>query len=143
MPRLEKKLRKSTTGPWRLWVREPTHSTDTTDLPARSAACWIVSAWRIEAPRLVRLLKLASPVRWKVLFVDPCSPGPVPDARVYHPTPVLGGKACVRPFSPFTPAAYIASYVGIAPSSTNRSTRSGRMPSEAKKIALSVLGLGA
>ena len=107
-PRPEKKFRKSITGPARLWVREPTHSTEATFLPARSAACWIVSAWRIEAPRLVRLKKLPSPVRWNVLFVDPCSPGQVPVASVYQPTPVFGGKACLRPLSPLTPAAYSA-----------------------------------
>src|SRR5687768_11405961 len=60
-PRVEKKLRKSIVRPARLWVREPTHSTEATFFPARSAACWIVSAWRMEAPRPVRSLKLPSP----------------------------------------------------------------------------------
>ena len=46
----------------------------------------------IEAAKLVRLLKLDSPVRWKVLLVEPCSLGQVPVASVYQPTPVFGGK---------------------------------------------------
>src|SRR5919109_1635763 len=107
-PRAEKKLRKSMTGPARLWVREPTHSTEATFRPWRSAACWIVSACRIDAPRLVRLLKLPSPVRWNVLLVEPCSPGHVPVASVYQPTPVFGGNACLSPLAPLTPAAMSA-----------------------------------
>ena len=45
----------------------------------------------------------AAPVRWNVLFVEPCSPGHVPDASVYHPTPVFGGNPCVSPLTPLTP----------------------------------------
>ncbi len=101
MPRLEKKLRKSTTGPCSAGTRfrDATHSIETTFLVARSAACWIVSAWSIPVvANEVRLLKLPSPMRWKVLLVDPCSPGHVPEASVYQPTPVLGGKPWSSPF---------------------------------------------
>ena len=41
----------------------------------------------------VLLLKLESPTRKNVLFVEPCSDGYVPVAIVYQPTPVLGGNA--------------------------------------------------
>jgi hypothetical protein len=74
-------------------------------LPARSAAFAIVSAWRTPAPENeVELLK-RSPVRWNVLFVEPCSLGQVPVAMAYQPTPVFGGKAGSMPLSPRTPFA--------------------------------------
>src|SRR6266536_5728455 len=95
-PRVEKKFAKSTVGPLMAALRPPTHSIWATFLPARSAALAIVSACRIPVvENEVELLKLDSPVRWKVLFVEPCSPGYVPVAIVYQPTPVLGGKAWV------------------------------------------------
>src|SRR5512143_4335190 len=105
-PRVEKKVAKSTVGPAMLAFAPPTHSICATFLPARSAAAASVSACRIpRAENDVLLLKELSPVRKKVLLVEPCSPGQVPVASVYQPTPVLGGKACVRPLSPRTPAA--------------------------------------
>ncbi len=107
-PRVEKKLRKSMTGPASAgeMVREPTHSTEAIFFPARSAACWIVSACNSPVvAKLVRLLKVPSPIRWNVLFIDPCSPGYVPVARVDQPTPVFGGKAWINPLSPRTPFA--------------------------------------
>src|SRR5262245_17641037 len=146
MPRREKKLRKSTTGPCTAGTSEraPTHSTAATDLPARSAAWAMWSAWRIPvAAKLVELLKLPSPVRWNVLFVDPCSPGQVPVPSVAHPTPVFGGKPCVRPFCPLTPLLIRLLIAGMAPSAAYRSTRSGLMPSEAKSTTLSARGFGA
>src|SRR3989304_3475044 len=85
-PRVEKKVRKSTTGPCRVVdvLRAPAHSTATTFFPARSAACMIVSACRTPEERpVVRLLKLLSPILKKVLLVEPCSPGYVPVAGVY------------------------------------------------------------
>ena len=100
-------MRKSTTGPWSAGtrLRVPTHSTETTVLPARSAAWPMWSAWRMPVvAKLVELLKLPSPVRWKVLFVEPCSPGQVPVESVYQPTPVFGGKPWSRPFWPLTPS---------------------------------------
>src|SRR4029450_10732577 len=94
----------------------PTHSTWATFLPARSAAAAIVSAWSVpSAEKLVRLLKLLSPVRWYVLFVGPSSLGSGPVAIVYQPTPVFGGKAWTMPLSPRTPAAIRLAYVGITP----------------------------
>src|SRR5512138_1372789 len=104
-PRVEKKLVKSTVGPAIFEFAPPTHSICATFLPARSAAAAKVSACRMPvAEKDVRLLK-ASPERKNVLLVEPCSPGHVPVASVYQPTPVLGGKACTRPLSPRTPCA--------------------------------------
>jgi hypothetical protein len=74
-PRVEKKFVKSTVGPLIPARRPPTHSTCATFRPARSAAFAIVSAWRTPAPENEVRLENVSPVRWKVLFVDPCSLG--------------------------------------------------------------------
>src|SRR5262245_48777901 len=69
-PRVEKKLAKSTVGPAIPACAPPTHSTWATFLPARSAAAAMVSACSTPGPENdVRLLKLPSPTRWKVLFV--------------------------------------------------------------------------
>src|SRR6266508_1623167 len=139
-PRVEKKFAKSTVGPWIPAFRPPTQSIWATFFPARSAALAIVSAWRIPAAENeVELLKLLSPVRWNVLFVEPCSPGYVPVAIVYQPTPVFGGKAWVIPFCPSTPAARSAAYVGIAPASAYFAIRSGRMPSDEYSKAFEAL----
>src|SRR5262249_47885696 len=103
-PRLEKKFRKSTVGPLIPALRPPTHSTWATFLPARSAAAASVSAWTMPGvENEVLVLKTLSPVRWKVLLVEPCSDGYVPVAIVYQPTPVFGGKACTIPFLPIEP----------------------------------------
>jgi hypothetical protein len=128
------------TGPCRPCVRAPTHSTEATFLPARSAAWASVSACRMLAPSEVRLLKLLSPVRWNVLFVEPCSPGHVPVASVYQPTPVLGGKPWSKPFWPFTPFAMSPAIVGIWPCAAYLSTRSGLMPSEENRTTLFASG---
>src|SRR5262245_24301747 len=142
-PRVEKKLAKSTVGPAIPAFAPPTHSTCATFLPARSAAAARVSAWSVPGvEKLVRLLKLPSPVRWYVLFVEPCSDGHVPVVRVYQPTPVFGGKPCSMPLAPRTPSAISCLYVGIWPWAAYCSMRSGRMPSEAKKIALEALVAG-
>ena len=130
-------VRKSTTGPWSAGVRlrVPTHSMETTVLPLRSADCPMWSAWRMPVvAKLVELLKLPSPMRWNVLFVEPCSPGHVPVESVYQPTPVLGGKPWSRPFWPFSPVFISWRIVGMAPCFAYLSTRSGRMPSAAKKM---------
>src|SRR5260370_931107 len=77
-PWVEKKVAKSTVGRAIVELMPPTQSTWATFLPARSAAAASVSACRTtEDEKEVRLLK-ASPVRWKVLLVEPCSPGHVP-----------------------------------------------------------------
>src|SRR5512146_354262 len=112
-PRVEKKLVKSTVGPAIPALAPPTHSIWATFFPARSAAAARVSACRMPAEKEVRLLNV-SPVRKKVLLVEPCSPGQVPVASVNQPTPVLGGKACVRPLSPITPLAIRLVEVGTA-----------------------------
>ena len=107
-PRVEKKFAKSTVGPAMFAARPPTQSIWATFLPARSAAFAIVSAWSTLAPaKLVRLLNV-SPVRKKVLLVEPCSAGYVPVAIVYQPTPVFGGNPWVMPLSPRTPWAMSA-----------------------------------
>jgi hypothetical protein len=63
-PRVEKKFVKSTVGPTMPALAPPTQSIWATFLPARSAAAAIVSACSVPSPeKLVRLLKLASPVR--------------------------------------------------------------------------------
>src|SRR6188474_3499450 len=134
-PRVEKKFVKSTVGPAMPAFAPPTQSIWATFLPARSAAAAIVSAWSVPAPENeVRLLKLPSPTRWYVLFVEPCSLGHVPVASVYQPTPVFGGKPCCMPFAPRTPDDIIAAYVGIAPSAAYFSIKSGRIPSDENMI---------
>src|SRR4029453_3873427 len=115
-PRVEKKFVKSTVGPALPAFAPPPHSVWAPFLPARPAAAAIVSAWSVpSAEKLVRLLKLLSPVRWYVLFVEPCSLGYVPVALVYQPPPGFGGKAWTMPLSPRTPAAIRLAYVGITP----------------------------
>ncbi len=72
---------------------------------------------------------------WKVLFVDPVTPGHAPVARLYQPAPVLGG-AWVRSPPPEADEPHFSSLaiagillrVGCA----NCSTRSCRMPSATK-----------
>src|SRR5918992_4286592 len=92
------------------------------------------------AAKLVELLKFASPVRWNVLFVEPCSPGQVPVASVVQPTPVLGGKPWRRPLpAASTPLSRRFANVGSRPWSTYLCTMSCLRPSDANRIALSAL----
>ena len=84
----------------------------------------------------VRLLKFPSPTRWKVLFIEPCSPGHVPVASVCQPTPVLGGKRLERPFWPCTPVLISSRMVGMTLASAYFWTRSGRIPSAANMITV-------
>src|SRR6266540_149393 len=129
-PRVEKKFAKSTVGPAIPAARPPTQSIWATFFPARSAALAIVSAWRMPAPENDVRFENASPVRWKVLFVEPCSLDHVPVAIVYQPTPVLGGNACSMPLAPLTPSCISPAYVGMAPSAAYFSIKSGRIPSD-------------
>src|SRR5262249_6634564 len=121
----------------------PTQSIEATFLPARSAAAPMVSAWStIDLPAESSAendVEFAneSPVRWKVLFVDPCSDGYVPVAIVYQPTPVFGGNACTIPLSPVAPCFISSLYVGMEPALAYFSIKSGRMPSDANITTLS------
>jgi hypothetical protein len=74
---------------------------------------------------------------WKVLFVEPCTPGHAPVARLYQPAPVLGGASVRRP-EPDAEVPFLRNeaIVGITPSAAYFATRSWRMPSEAKKTAV-------
>src|SRR5215510_6375729 len=120
-------LAKSTVGPVTTDCAPPTQSTWATFLPARSAAAASVSAWSVPGvENEVRLLKLPSPIRWYVLFVDPCSLGQLPVISVYQPTPVFGGKPCTMPLSPVVPPSISFAYVGMAPAAAYFSIRSGR-----------------
>ena len=111
----------------------------TTFFPARSAAWAIVSAWRIPVvAKLVELLKFVSPVRWNVLFVEPCEDGHAPVARDAQPTPVFGGNAWSSPFLPFRPSSMRSSISGSKPFFAYLSTRSGRIPSAANMTTLSL-----
>src|SRR6266511_1341094 len=120
----------------------PTQSIWATVLPARSAEFAMVSACRTPAPENDERLLNVSPVRKKVLFVEPVSLGHVPVAMEYQPTPVLGGKACSMPFAPCTPSASIWAYAGIEPWFTYFCMRSGRIPSDEKNRALSAGATG-
>ena len=55
------------------------------------------------------------PLMWNVLFVEPCTPGHAPVARLYQPAPVFGGASVSRPSSPaFAPDLRSFAIVGIA-----------------------------
>jgi len=75
------------------------------------------------------------PVWWKVLLVEPCLPGQAPVASEYQPTPVLGGKLWVSPLRPCTPCRLSSRRLGMSPAAAKRSTRSGRIPSAANRMA--------
>src|SRR3954466_1194366 len=93
----------------------PVHSSWATFLPACSAELatdWASRTLVGAVPGLDPLAWNANEVDWskvcrvskKVLFVLPCTPGYAPVASVYQPWPVFGGKPCVRPLLPVTPA---------------------------------------
>ena len=91
-PRPEKVPWKSIVGPLIDALRPPAHSTWATLRPPRSAAWAIDSACSTFGSKAaVRAVAKASPFLWKVLLVEPETPGHAPVARVYHPAPVLGG----------------------------------------------------
>ena len=129
-------------GPWIEALRPPAHSTCATLSPSRSAAWAIDSAWSTPLSKAAVRLANGSPFLWKVLLVEPCTPGHAPVARVYQPAPVLGGAWVSSPSSaaltPFLSSRFI---VGITPWAAYFSTLSWRRPSEAKKTALSVSAL--
>ena len=129
-------------GPWMDALRPPAHSTWATFSPSRSADWAIDSAWSTPGSKAAVRLPKGSPFLWKVLLVEPCTPGHAPVASVYQPAPVLGGAWVSSPpsaaLTPFLSSFFI---VGITPWAAYFSTLSWRMPSEAKKTALSVSAL--
>src|SRR6478609_1804886 len=136
-PRPEKNDRKSTVGPSMAPLRPPAHSSWMTFLPPRSADWAMVSA--CNTPGSNAAVRLAS--GWvliaNVLLVEPVTPGHAPVAIVYQPAPVFGGAWVSMP-SPRALTPFLRNFriVGITPWSAYFSTRSWRMPSEAKKTAL-------
>ena len=84
-PRPEKNARKSIVGPCVVALRPPAHSTCATLRPARSADCAIDSACSTPGSNAAVRLANGCPFRWKVLFVEPWTPGHAPVARVYQP----------------------------------------------------------
>ena len=90
-PRPEKNDWKSIVGPWIVALRPPAHSTWATLRPPRSADCAIVSAWSTLGSKAAVRFANGWPLMWKVLFVEPCTPGHAPVARLYQPAPVFGG----------------------------------------------------
>ena len=90
-PRPEKNDRKSIVGPWMVALRPPAHSTWATLRPPRCAD-WAMDSAR-STPGSNAAVRLANgwPLTWKVLFVEACTPGHAPVARLYHPAPVFGG----------------------------------------------------
>src|SRR5919108_206382 len=135
-PRPEKNCWKSIVGPSMVALRPPAHSTWATLSPPRSADWAIDSAWRtLGSNAAVRLAK-GWPLTWKVLLVEPCTPGQAPVARVYQPAPVFGGAWVSSPFpDALTPFPRNSRIVGMTPWSAYRLTRSWRSPSEAKNSA--------
>ena len=75
---------------------------------------------------------------WKVLLVEPWTPGHAPVARLYQPAPVFGGAWVSRPL-PLADVPFFRNddIVGSRPFAAYFATRSWRMPSAAKKTAVS------
>ena len=97
-PRPEKNDWKSIVGPAIVALRPPAHSTCATLRPLRSADWAIDSAWRTFGSNAAVRFANGWPLRWKVLLVEPWTPGQAPVARLYQPAPVLGGACVSRPF---------------------------------------------
>ena len=124
--------------------RPPAHSTWATFRPPRSADWAIVSTCRTPGSKAaVRAVVNAWPTVKNVLLVEPWTAGHAPVARVYQPAPVFGGAWVSRPplaaDVPFFRNSFI---VGMTPCPAYFATRSWRMPSDAKKTALSSGPLG-
>ncbi len=96
-PRPEKNDWKSIVGPEIVALRPPAHSTCATFRPARSADWAIVSTWSVPGSKAAVRLANGCPDLWKVLFVEPWTPGQAPVASVYQPAPVFGGAWVSRP----------------------------------------------
>ncbi len=118
--------------------RPPAHSIWATFLPPRSAACAIVSAWSTPGSNAAVLLPNGWPFTWKVLLVEPVTPGQAPVASVNQPAPVFGGAWVSRPLPEArAPLRRSSRKPGTTPWSAYFSTASWRRPSEAKKRSLS------
>ena len=143
-PRPEKNDWKSIVGPWIVALRPPAHSTWATLRPPRSADWAIVSACRTFGSNAAVRLANGWPLMWKVLFVEPWTPGHAPVASVYQPAPVFGGACVSRPL-PVAEVPFLrkSAIVGMTPWAAYFATRSWRRPSAAKNTALSVGGFGA
>ena len=79
----------------------------------------MVSAWSTPASNAeVRLANGdVGPDLWKVLFVEPVTPGHAPVASVYQPAPVLGGAWVSMPWpEALTPLRRKLRMVGMTPS---------------------------
>ena len=96
-PRPEKKDWKSIVGPWMVAFAPPAHSTCATLRPPRSALWAIDSALSTPDANDEVLPENALPLMWKVLLVEPWTPGQAPVARLYQPAPVFGGASVSRP----------------------------------------------
>ncbi len=136
-PRPEKNDWKSIVGPWIVALAPPAHSTWATLRPPRSALCAMVSALRTPGANADVLLPNGAPLMWNVLLVEPWTPGHAPLARLYQPAPVFGGAWVSRP-SPVADAPCLRNeaIVGIRPLAAYFSTRSWRIPSDAKNTAV-------
>src|SRR4249919_1723324 len=76
---------------------------------------------------------------WNVLLVEPWTPGHAPVARLYQPAPVFGGACVSRPL-PLADVPFLRKddMVGSRPWAAYLATMSCRMPSAAKKTAVSL-----
>src|SRR4029079_15309213 len=135
-PRPEKNDWKSMVGPAMVALRPPAHSTCATLRPLRSADWAMDSAWSTPGSNAAVRFANGWPLRWNVLFVEPCTPGHAPVARLYQPAPVLGGAWVRRPL-PLADVPFFrnSDIVGISPCAAYRATMSCLMPSAAKNTA--------
>jgi hypothetical protein len=103
-----------------------------TFLPPRSAACATVSADSMPGSNAAVRLANGSLCLWKVLLVEPCTPGQAPVAIVYQPAPVFGGAwVSMPPLSADAPRRSMSAKAGTLRSAAYRSTMSCRSPSAA------------
>ena len=130
-------------GPSIVALRPPAHSTCATFSPLRSADWAMDSAWRTPGSNAAVRFANGWPFRWKVLFVEPWTPGHAPVARLYQPAPVLGGAWVRRPF-PLADVPFFrkSDMVGMRPCAAYRATMSCLMPSAAKNTAFCIGDFG-